>query len=265
MLAIALLLVIDFALAGGAVKEKVAEKNQENLKNREIKEKKAGKQTREMEKEETANSMLALTDDTTNGTMSEGVSKRSHLAPRVKFIRRNVVAAKALESQGEFKEEEIEAGFLGKMVMEQAKGYKSMIAVDTPGNKSMIVDDTVGNKSMIVDDTVGDKSAIVDEAIERAENKTNENKEKEESQGEYKEEEIDANLWDKLEEEQANGNKSIIVDDTVERAENATREESMKLEEEVSLLTETEWAEAFRFLQMEQFPQRQGPSFIFKT
>ena len=118
---------------------------------------------------------------------------------------------------------------------------------------------------MIVNDTVGDKSAIVDEAIERAENKTNENKEKEESDGEYKEEEIDANLWDKLEEEQANGNKSIIVDDTVERAENATREESMKLEEEVSLLTETEWAEAFRFLQMEQFPQRQGPSFIFKT
>ena len=74
LLAMALLLVIDFAIAGGAVKENrlVAEKNQENLKNREIKEKKAGKQTREMEREETANSMLALTDDTTNGTMSEG-------------------------------------------------------------------------------------------------------------------------------------------------------------------------------------------------
>ena len=107
MLAMALLLVIDFALAGGAVKEDmlVAEKNQENLKNREIKEKKAGKQTREMEREETAKSMLALTDDTMHGTMSEGVSKRSHLAPRVKFIRRNVVAAKALESQGEFKDQ----------------------------------------------------------------------------------------------------------------------------------------------------------------
>ena len=81
-----------------------------------------------------------------------------------------------------------------------------------------------------------------------------------EDQGEFKEEQIDANLWDKLVLEQAKRNKSLIVDEAIARAakEKKDREVDRKLEEDVSLLTETDWDEAINFLKMEQFSSRQG-------
>ena len=88
-------------------------------------------------------------------------------------------------------------------------------------------------------------------------------------QGEFKEEEIDANLWDKLVLEQSGGkrNKSEIVDEAIARAANETKreEEDEKLEQDVSLLTETDWSEAINFLQMEQFSGRQGLAFTFSN
>ena len=80
-------------------------------------------------------------------------------------------------------------------------------------------------------------------------------KEKEVSEGEYKEEEIDADLWDKLVTEQKTG-----------RNESKETEEDPKLEEleaDVSRLTETDWSEAINFLKMEQFSSRQGKYFHF--
>ena len=90
-------------------------------------------------------------------------------------------------------------------------------------------------------------------------------KDKEGTQGEFKEEQIDANLWDKLVLEQAKRNKSSIVEEAIARAakEKKDQEEDRKLEEDVSLLTETDWAEAINFLQMEQFSSRQGQYFHF--
>merc|ERR1711974_426857 len=83
-------------------------------------------------------------------------------------------------------------------------------------------------------------------------------KSKEGSQGELKEEQIDANLWDKLVLEQAKRNKSSIVDEAIARAakEKKDQEVDRKLEEDVSLLTETDWAAAINFLKMEQFSSR---------
>ena len=82
---------------------------------------------------------------------------------------------------------------------------------------------------------------------------------KEKDKREYKEEEIDADLWDKLVKEQASKrNNSAIVEEALERASGDKREEEdRKAVENVALLTETDWAEAVNFLQKEQFSSRQ--------
>ena len=96
--------------------------------------------------------------------------------------------------------------------------------------------------------------------------KEREYKVKEKDKREYKEEEIDADLWDKLVKEQASKrNNSAIVEEALERAsEDKREEEDRKAVENVALLTETDWAEAVNFLQKEQFSSRQDIIFTSK-
>ena len=186
----------------------------------------------------------------TDGTKRKGVKqKKGNLTRKERVPKREDADAKLWErlakekskekdgSQGEYKEEQIDANLWDKLVLEQ----------EAKRNKSSIVE-------------------TKDQEVSKEKSKE---KEKEGSEGEFKEEQIDANLWDKLVLEQARAkrNKSSIVDEAIARAraakETKDREVDRKLEEDVSLLTDTDWAAAINFLKMEQFSSRQGLTFTF--
>ena len=170
-----------------------------------------------------------------NFTRKERVPKREDADAK---LWERLAKEKSKEKEGsEFKEEQIDANLWDKLVLEQ----------EAKRNKSSIVE-------------------TKDQEVSKEKSKE---KEKEGSEGEFKEEQIDANLWDKLVLEQARAkrNKSSIVDEAIARAraakETKDREVDRKLEEDVSLLTDTDWAAAINFLKMEQFSTRQGLTFTF--
>ena len=192
----------------------------------------------------------------TDGTKRKGVKqKKGNLTRKERVPKREDADAKLWErlakekskekdgSQGEYKEEQIDANLWDKLVLEQAKSKR---------NKSSIVDKAIAKQKK---DEEVDQKLVKEKSIEK--------------EGEFKEEEINANLWDKLVLEQAKRNKSSIVDEAIARAKAAKekkdheQEVDRKLEEDVSVLTDTDWAAAINFLKMEQFSSRQGQYFHF--